>query len=164
MPDYNIYLHAAVTTGSRSSPTTPWSQKEGGGSPQTTSENASNGGGISFSRAASFAQNPDSVVSASFGALAKALPWVAAAVAAVKIGSTIADNVFEFNEIESGDYRNGNLYREYKTLISMCFRPVSTVIEHLKLEKQIKRDTERAKLTQDLLGGSIVNSYTRRGV
>lgn len=165
---YDIYLHAVNVSGNYN-PTIPWSQRSAnGGAAQTESAGSVGDAGknavFSVSRAASFMQNPDSIVGAGVAAISKALPWVAAAYAAVKLGETVADNVFEFSEIESGNHYAGNIYRDYKNMAGMVFRPVSSIIQNLKLEKQIARENERAKLNQDLLGGSVVNSYTRRGV
>ena len=165
MADYNIYLHA-VNTGASNSPTTPWSQKEGGGSSQTTIDGGSGSGasGLSFSRMAAFAQNPDSAISSGFGMMSKALPWVAAAYAAVKIGISITENVIEFREIESGDHRASTEWGNVKQALNIALHPFSSTIQNLKTVAQWKKQDETARMNQDLVGGSVMNSYTRRGV
>lgn len=174
MPDYNIYIHA-IGTGSASgeSPTTPWSAREsvGGAFSQTQSmSNGGNVGGASFSaarfvaRAANAAQNPDSVVSSAFAKVAQIFPWVLAAYACVKLGETIIDNVIDFQTIDSGDYRNQIQWQDFKKSISNVFSPISSTISHFKTERQWARENQRRVQERDLLGDSVINSYTRRGV
>lgn len=170
MADYNIYIHAVGTgSGTSYNPTMPWSQRQNAQS-QTESQGGSNVGGAGFNaaamvtRAATIAQNPDAMVGSAFSNAMKAIPWVAAAFAVVKLTESVIDTAIEFGEIESGDYRGGNQWRDVKQMIKTMLHPVSTFVSHFKLEAEIKRDTQRAKLQQDLLGGSQVNSYTRRGV
>lgn len=171
MADHNIYIHA-VGTGSptNQNPTVPWSQKEGGGAfnqTQSQSDGMFGGAGTAvkaLSKAAGVAQNPDSVVSGAIAGVSKALPWVAAAYAVIKVGVSVADNVTEFSEIESGNYAAGNVWRDVKTMTGLALHPVSSLIQAYKTERQWERQNKRFRAEQELLGGSVINSYTNRGV
>lgn len=169
MADYNIYIRAiGGGGGGPGTQTVPWSQRENGGgdAPTTPQSGTPNVGAFAGTvmRASAFAQNPDSIVSAGFGMMAKALPWVAAAYACVKLGASITDNVIEFNEIEGGDYRVGNQWRDFKQALNNIFHPFSVTFQSFKNLAQWDRQNKRARAEQDLLGGSVINSYTRRGI
>lgn len=172
MPDYNIYIHAIGTGGATNdSPTTPWSQKsEGGAFSQTSSQSSDSlsgaGGNLTRNiiRAASYAQNPDSLISTATSAIAKAFPIVAAAVACVKLAETITDNVLDFRVIETGYYKNQVMWQDFKTTVHNVFHPVSGLVQSFKTERQWVRANERNRMERDLLGDSVINSYTNRGV
>lgn len=169
MADYNIYIRAIGGGGSGfGTQTVPWSQRENGGgdAPITPQSGTPNVGAFAGTvmRASSFAQNPDSIVSAGVGTLAKALPWVAAAYACVKLGTSIEDNIIEFNEIESGDYSTGVAWSNFKNGIRVMFSPFSSAIQTAKSVSQWHRENKKNQAQRDLLGDSVINSYTRRGI
>lgn len=167
MPDYNVYIHAIGTGNGQSNPTVPWSQRESGdGTSQTSSQSGGGGVGIARAiiRASSYAQNPDSVISQSLSNVAKAFPIVAAAYAVIKVGESIIDNAIEFVEIETGDYRNGVAWKNFKTNMNIVLHPASSSLQAFKIERQWSRENQRARLSRDLLGDSVINSYTNRGV
>jgi hypothetical protein len=172
MPDYNIYIHA-IGTGSATNqnPTVPWSARDGGEAfNQTQSQSGGNAAASGINavamvgRAAAITQNPDALVGAAFSGAMKALPWIAAAYAVVKTGVSIADTAIEFTEIETGDYRGGNAWKDIKQIFNNLSHPFSSTMQFLKTTSQWERESKRARLEQDLLGGSVINSYTRRGV
>lgn len=169
---YDIYIHAVNGNGGNAAPTTPWGQKEGG-SPdfQTASQNgvsSLSGAGAGVARsivyASAYGQNPDSLVSSAVGMMAKAMPIVAAAYAVVKLGDACISTSLDFHEVESGDYRGGNAYRDFKTTMHNIFTPFSSFMQNIRTLAQWERDSQRAKVEQELLGGSVANAYTRRGV
>lgn len=175
MADYNIYIHAIGTGGATNqSPTTPWSQKSegesGGAFSQTQSQTSGNVGGGGFNavkaitKAASVAQNPDSVISAAFVAAAKFVPWVAAAYACVRLGVAIADNVLEFQALETGYYGNQIKWQDWKQGVRNIFHPFSSGINALKTQRQWAIENQKLTQQRDLLGDSVINSYTGRGV
>lgn len=171
MPDYNIYIHAVGTgVSTNQNPTVPWSAREDAGGSQTQSQGGSNAAGASFnaaamvSKAASITQNPDALVGSAFSGAMKSVPWIAAAYAVVKAGVSIADTVIEFVEIDTGDYRNGNAWRDSKQALNILLHPVSSVMQFAKTTSQWNRESKRFRLEQDLLGGSVINTYTGRGV
>lgn len=165
---YDIYLHAVNVSGNYN-PTTPWSQREAsGGAAQTGSAgsiaDAGKNAAYSISRAAGYMQNPDAIAGAGVAAISRSLPWVAAAYAVVKLGESIADNVVEFNEINGGDYRGGNQWRDFKQAMNNIFHPFSVTLQAFKTAAQWDRQNKKARAEQELLGGSVINSYINRGV
>lgn len=169
MADYNIYVHAIGTGGSNAyNPTVPWSAREGGeGSSQTVSQSGDvSGGGAARAiiRAAGYAQNPDSAVGSAFSNALKSIPYVAAAFAVVKLGETIIDNAVEFKALESGDFRSQVSWQNLKTNLNVVFHPFSSSWNSFKVRRQWAREDARASQQRDLLGDSVINSYTNRGV
>lgn len=170
MADYNIYVHAIGTgTASQYNPTTSWSAREGGESLSPTSSQTSGGasGSAAFGtiiRAAGYASNPDSIISRAFSSLAKAFPIVAAAFAVVQLADGIITTATEFAEIETGDYRFGVKYQNFKTGVHIIFNPVSSTIQSFKTQAQWQRENYKLRAQRELLGDSVINSYTNRGV
>lgn len=172
MADYNIYIHA-IGTGSATSnnPTIPWSARgEGSGASQTISmsdggvEGAGNGVVKAIMKATGYASNPDSIIAQAWSALGRAFPIIAVACAVVQLGDAIATNVIQFGEIENGDYRMGTSYSNLKIGINNVFHPASTVIQSFKTQQQWKYENKKHQAERDLLGDSVINSYTNRGV
>lgn len=168
MPDYNIYIRSIGGGEGQSNPTIPWSQREGGSFNQTTSQTSSNNGGINpmgaITKVGSFIQNPDSVVGAAISGLAKIAPYVAAAYLVCRVSDTIMNNVVEFNEINTGDYRVGNIIRNYAASMHNVTHPISSLHENFKIQDRWTRENKKARAERDLLGDSVVNSYSNRGV
>lgn len=174
MPDYNIYIHAIGNSGGfNQNPTTPWSARDSVGGAFSQTQSNSNSGDIGsasvnaariVARVANTAQNPDSVVSSALSVIGRAFPWILAAYACVKLGETIIDNALDFQTIESGDYRNQVQWQDFKKGVSNVLHPISSTINHFKVERQWARENQRRVQERDLLGDSVINSYTRRGV
>lgn len=175
MADYNIYIHAIGTGGgTNDNPTVPWSQRgqdgSGGAFSQTQSKTsgsvgaAGNNAAHAIIRAASYAQNPDSLVSSAITAIGKAFPIAAAAYACVKLGEAIIDNVIEFGVIESGDYRFQTGWNNAKRSIHNVFHPISSSVESAKIQRQWEKENKKLQAQRDLLGDSVINSYTGRGI
>ena len=174
MPDYNIYIHAIGSSGSTSeNPTVPWSARQNGGGFSPTSSKSSGGGNFegmganvarSITKAASYMQNPDSLVSSGLGVLAKASPWIVAAMAVIKLGESVANNVVEFSAIETGDYTRQVQLNDIKSMMRLVTHPFSTLVQGYKIERQWARENQRLTAERDLLGDSVINSYTGRGV
>ena len=172
MADYNIYIHAIGTGGATNeNPTVPWSARESGGAfSQTQSKSSGDigGGGINAAqaiiKATSFARNPDSAISSAFSSIAKAFPIVAAAYACVKLGEAIVDNCIDFDVIETGNYRTQTEWQNFKSSIKNVFHPISSSIQSYKQTREWNRENYKAKAQRDLLGDSVINSYTGRGV
>ena len=170
MADYNIYVHA-VGTGSATSqnPTIPWSQREegvGGAAAQTTSQSGGGfgNGSVAFMSMARYAQNPDSLVSTGMSTLAKLVPALAVAAIVVKTADKLITEVEEINAAETGDHRRIVAYQNFKSRVSSVFTPVSTGVNFLKTINQRSREDSKRALQRDLLGDSVINSYTNRGV
>ena len=173
MPDYNIYIHAVGGGASNANPTVPWGAREDGGGASgfpTTSQGggASSGAGFdaarAITRAAGYAQNPDSIIGSAVSALAKISPYVLAAYAVVKLTITIIDNATEFNALESGDHRSVNAWQNVKTAVGHVFHPVSSWWISYKTEREWSRENSRLTQQRDLLGDSVINTFRGRGV
>lgn len=175
MPDYNIYIHAIGTGGAtNANPTVPWSAREGNGGgafSQTQSRSSgANVGGDGFNavktitKAANTAQNPDSIISTAIVGLAKFAPWVAAAYACVKLSTAITDTVLDFQALETGYYGNQVGWQNFKQTISNVFHPFSSSINAHKTQRQWAIENQKLKQQRDLLGDSVINSWTGRGV
>lgn len=171
MPDYNIYIHA-VGGSPNENPTVPWGAREGGGSsvgfPTSSKSGSATKEGfnaaMAITKAAGYAQNPDSIIGSAVSGLAKISPYVLAAYAVVKLTITIIDNATEFNALESGDHRSVNAWQDVKTAVGHVFHPVSSLINSLKTERQWSRESYRQSQQRDLLGDSVINSFRGRGV
>lgn len=171
MADYNIYIHAVPGSPTSVNPTLPWSNREGGVSSQTTSQSSggsSSGEGIgavaAITKASRYAQNPDSIVSGAVSGIAKALPWVAAAYAAVSLAEKVVNTAIEFNELQGGDYGRSIGWKNYLQARANALQPVSASIQSYKTELMWDRENQRLRAQRDLLGDSVINSYTGRGV
>lgn len=166
MADYNIYLHAIGTGGATNdNPTIPWSQKEGGGAfSQTVSQSGGFAGGGNFMRAVAFAQNPDAIVSSSIGRYGRALAVVGAAYACLKLTQTLQDHIIGFAEAENGSQLARIRMEDTRQAFNNLIRPVSAIIQNIKIEKQWQRENYKLQQQRDLLGDSIINSYTNKGV
>ena len=172
MPDYDIYIHA-IGGSSSENPTVPWSARESGGSNAGFPTSPQGGGSVSkegfnaamaITKAAGYAQNPDSIIGSAVSGLAKISPYVLAAYAVVKLTVTIIDNATEFNALESGDHRSVNAWQDVKTTVGHVFHPVSSWWNSYKTEKQWSRESARQSQQRALLGDSVINSFRGRGV
>ena len=151
--------------------TVPWSQRgENGAAAQTTSkggDSLDSGGGkalSTFIKGVGYAQNPDSIISKAVTAIGKAFPIVAAAYAVVQLVDSAVTTNIQFNELKTGDYKWGVHYQNFKTGINIGLHPVSSTIQNLKNQQQWERENYRRAQERDLLGDSVINSYTNRGV
>lgn len=171
MADYNIYIHAIGTGGSTANnPTIPWSAREGDEamSPTTAfpANFGTNGSGVAKAiiKASSIAQNPDSVLSQAVSNVAKAIPFVAAAFAVVKLAVSTADTALDFYTMQTGEYTGKIGWNNFKQVMAVPFHPFSSMIDAYKQE--VRWGIENSKRTQErqLLGDSVINSYTNKGV
>lgn len=152
MADYNIYIHDATTSQDIQIPTKAWR----GNASQT---NASQGSEVAkqVSEFANKASNPDSLVSAGVGALAKASPYVAAAVVVVSAATKIADMAIDANSMVTGDYRVNVKWQNMKNATSILLRPFSTVLESIKMQTEIMLENQRNQQKALLVGEEITN-------
>lgn len=172
MPDYNIYIRAISGGVGNINPTVPWSMRDNGGGAggATTSASSDSLGGAGANaasgiiKATSFMANPDSLIASAITAIGKAFPIAAAAYAVVKLGEAILDNAFDFAVLDSGDYRFQTQWQNFKTGTNIALHPISSSISAFKVEKQWQRENYKRQAQRDLLGDSVINSYTGRGV
>lgn len=165
MADYNIYIHAIGTgTPSAFNPIIPWSQREeGAGLNPTVSQSGGSVAGA-IGRAYLIARNPDAIVGAGVGFLSKAIPIIAVASAVITIGTAVADKYTEYTSFMSGDYSARHNFERGRAMLNATLRPVNTWIEYRRNYYEIKKANERSQWERSLLGDSVINSYTNRGV
>lgn len=150
--DYNIYIHS-IQDGGSPSPTTPWKP-----------ENKEGEGTMPWKKAAETVSNPSSLVSGPMGALSKAIPAVAAAYVAVKIGQKAYALGVELSTIQTGNYTAKVEMDNIRNVFSWIVSPYSHALSYYKAQQQFA--IEDAKRAQDraLFGDATLNRYTRRGV
>ena len=171
--DYNIYIHAdSVGT---INPTMPWGD---GANTQTmpweTQQAQTDLGAIE-----QFSQSTTKAITSigsskgmgSVLSVAKAHPYIAAALAVVavatavyKTGMKIANFVTDYKAQALGEYNAQIELNNFANGVHALFSPVETLLSEFKLTKKIEKDNIKKALNRNLLGDSVINAYTRRGV
>lgn len=161
MADYNIYIHSASSNnGTSDSPTTAWSKDN-----QGSSSDDNTGAWVNkATQAIGFVQNPDSLIQKGVGAVAKAVPWVAVAYAAVKLGTKAVDTYYNFEVLNTGSYGSQMAWNNVKTALTSALTPFSTTMQYIYSTQQVRIENQKRQLTRELLGDSEINSYSNRGV
>ena len=168
MADYNIYIHSVDQSNGNGSFTTPWTEEQKESSPtnawKTFTESASK-------VKKNVLDNPASLLNKGMNVLAKAVPEIAIAFAiikgtemAVKLADTTISTVLPFYEAETGDYMYGMNYHNIKNGVSMIAHPFSSGINVLRTFQEQRLENQRRAMKRELLGDSIINTYTNRGV
>ena len=159
MPDYNIYLHAEF--GGSGSKTKPFDSSKS----SATSTKDSGGNGETAASIINTVSNPDSLVSKGVGAVAKAIPYIAVAMAVIGLVDKTVSTVQQFQAIHSGNYYGITQYNNFKTVLGAAFKPFSTTLNYFKYQETMKVERQRIELNQGLLGESVVNRrFTGRTV
>jgi len=156
MADYNIYIHSDQSNGS-SSKTSAWN------SDMKPSDETSSWEGKA-QQVIGYAQNPDSLVSKGISTIARAIPAVAVAFAVVKLVDKVITTSNSFISTESGDYRSTTIYSNFKGLLKTTLTPFSTTINYLQGEQALRIENRSREQYRELLGDSIINSYSNYGV
>lgn len=147
--DYNIYIRSAVG-GTASDPTSPWKGGEGA----TQSESSQAEAYQATQQAISAASNPDSLVSKGVGAVAKAAPWVAIAMAVVKAADQVMTTAMEFSVAETGDYAAKTDYENAKVAMRSVLAPFSATLGVIRGEQGIRIASQKAEMGRSLMGMS----------
>lgn len=164
MPDYNIYIHSDLSS-SGSSPTKPWSKsKSSSTNPWDSDDNYSSNILKEVSKANGVIMNPDSLISTGIGALTKAVPWVALALVLVKSVDNVASFCINYNTLETGDYRDSIAFSNFKANMGWILKPFSTSWNELQAQNKYRVDNYKKDQQRSLLGDSVINTYTNRGV
>ncbi len=173
MADYNIYIHSVGTSNVGSSmQTTPWSQR-GGDSGATTPWGESSGsgggkGGGNFTngllKTAKFISNPDSIISSALGGVLKAAAVVAVAKTVIDIGLSTWEKHADWYELTTGDSSSKLNAQRVRESINFFFNPIGVAIAEYR--RIVQRRNENSKREQErlLLGDSVINSYTNKGI
>lgn len=168
MPDYNIYVRAIGTSNaSVDNPTVPWSQRETTSPTVPWGQTEGNFTGFNAGRVARTAaifSNPDSIIGGAISKGMKALPAIAAAYAVIKTIEKVYETCLDFSTLKSGDYGPQIAFENTRKSIGNIFKPVSTSINALRSQTQNQVDNQRRSQNRELLGDSVINSYTNRGI
>lgn len=169
MPDYNIYIHA-IGTGSNGggfAPTTPWSQREGGdGTTPTQAWGGFGGSGVAgaIAGASRLISNPDSIVAGATSSVFKSAAYVACAALVVRTVVFIGSKVEDYNALLSGDEVIVRRRQDVLQGINNLFHPFSASINNFKQKVLLQQENDKRVSQRQLLGDSVINSYTGRGV
>lgn len=150
--DYNIYIHSDPTAeGSKTSPFTFSGRSN-------TQPKDSESGGADVSSYINAAANPDSLVQKGVGTIAKAFPYVAVAMAVIKIADKGATTVMTINATNTGDFSTINRYNNFKATLRFTMSPFSSQTNYLQNISQGAIKDIRNRMNQTLLGDSVINS------
>lgn len=162
MADYNIYIHSAISS-STGDATKPW----WGSNPFISTKNSDdiasqvlNG----VQKTSNTIMNPDSLIQRGVSAIAKAVPWIAVVYAVIKIGEKIIDTATDYTSMETGDYRSKVDFQNFKANVRRFFMPFSSSINAFRNEREYAIQDEKKRESRILLGDSVINSYSNRGV
>ena len=163
MPDYNIYIHSAISSSSGEA-TKPWTSKSSSLFPWNSEDSVSSNITKTMSKASGVMMNPDSLISQGVSMIAKAIPWVAIVLIGAKIVDKVVSTSINYNVLETGNYRDSVSWNNFKANLNWLFKPFSTTWNEIQTQNQYRVNNYRQTLQRQLLGDSVINSYTNRGV
>lgn len=163
MPDYNIYIHSAISSSSGEA-TKPWTSKSSSLFPWNSEDSLSSNIAKTMSKASGVMMNPDGIISQGVSMLAKAIPWVAIAIIVAKVADKIITTCTSYNALETGDYRDSVNYSNFKANLSWLFKPASTAWNEVQAQNKYRIENYKLSQQRALLGDSVVNSFYDRGV
>ena len=176
MADYNIYIrnvgggNQIVGGGNgvaQTSPTTPWQESAFGGQ-QDFAETAS--WVMSAGRTmASALKNPAQAVQGGAQRAGKDSVIVSVAAAVITlVAKTIDQGLTIYNDMHSqitGNYGSKVRYDNFKANFTAgIFNPVDTAINEWKAQLGFTIENQKRSQQRELLGDSIINSYSGRGI
>ena len=162
MADYNIYIHSDNANGP-SSPTQPWSSS-GGWFQGMSWDSGSQAKAQTIQAATNVAANPDGLVTYGIAAFAKAIPWIAAAYAVLKLAEQVTSAAISFYGPATGDYKSSVEFSNFETKKGWLLQPFSTLVNHRRTLIEIENENAKRYEQRLLLGDSVINSYSNRGV
>ena len=171
MADYNIYIHAIGNgTQTEFNPTVPWSQKEKG---EGSSPTESWSGGTAFFNAMGGVRsamniNPNGIASSAITSAASSVPVVAVAAAVIMATAKTLNSAYAcytgYVALTQGDYRRQIELQNGRQMISNLRNPISAINNAIKTQLEWNVMNSRLSQERELLGDSVINSYTNRGV
>lgn len=153
--DYNIYIRSAI--GDQSNPLIPWKPNSG----KTSAWESA------VTESADALANPDAIVHSATqagSAIVKAIPYVAAAYAVIKLSSKAFETAHTFVQTETGDYRLSVAISNFRQTINNIFNPFATAINYAKAQQAYRLENKRNEQMRELLGESAINQKGGRGV
>lgn len=147
--DYHIYLHNLVE-GGQGNPTVPTPPDKPS---MTIPDYSEEGGGSGF--------NPRMALTAAAKAAKGFLP-VAIALAAAKATDKALSVALPIIAKENGDYSGTIAYSNFKAQVNNLTHPVSTALNWIKAEQDIRLSNERSSRQRELLGDAFLSSIGRK--
>lgn len=158
--DYNIYIHGEPS--SERSQTSPFRFGSGNNPTQPKSDAFQS---ADVSNIINTASNPDTMVHQGVGALSRAIPYVAVAMAVIKVLDKGVNTILTYDAIDNGDYSRINKYNNFKAQVKFTLSPFTSQLNYLQNITQRGVQDIRVKLNQTLLGDSVINTrFTGRTV
>lgn len=166
--DYNIYIRSSGVA--YTNPTTPWNVNS---TPETTPWEAQGtiqeGESIlnEFKNATAGSMTSKGGIGGVVGFL-KNIPVVgqlaAVAILAVKTTDKILSFTADTKALALGDYDMQTNYKNFKANVQSLFHPISTMKTRMNFNFELNRLNQKRTLERELLGDSLINQYTGRGV
>lgn len=165
--DYNIYLHSIEQASAFGAFTKPWSNEQQASSPTSAWKQDQD----SSASTPDILDSIESIARQGLNVLAKSVPEIAiglAIVTSVKTAASMIDTGIEtclpYYEASQGDYMLGIQYHNIKTALNSLTHPTSAINDFLLNQLRTIKNNERKAMQRELLGDSLVNTYTNRGV
>lgn len=152
--DYNIYIHNVNGFNAPTGNIKAWQSSDDGGS--QTKAWITSGSQDSNSNNESKGTPPFNVGKAALN-MAKSHPVLAAAIAVVVIADKIITTVEPFVSRDTGDYRFGIWYNNAKNGFMTVLKPISTVIENMRMQQEIYHTNKKNEQERLLLGDAYLN-------
>lgn len=158
MADYNIYIHYGGMV-QNSNPTQPWANNgEGQGPMQVWRNQQTSDNDISE------IETPRDLINLGKGQLSKGVAKVAAAFAVIKGVEKVTVTALEYQSLSSGDYRAQHTVNNYKVMMTAMTNPMGTAFNIISTMLKENIENQKRQQYRELLGDSVINSYTNRGV
>lgn len=149
MADYNINLR--IVDGTQKSPTKPKTSENKPTSTKSSSVSSS------FKQIINSMMSPDALISQGLGAVSKAVPVIAGAMAVIKVGDKVYQNLMKVHTIQSGNFTSQINYNNFKSTLNAMIHPFSTALNRMYYNMEIQNQNERLELNRSLLGDTILN-------
>lgn len=147
--DYHIYLHGAERA-SGGNQTKPFS---------TRKEEDRSFSSFSTLASTSSTMAKGQMASTGASAITKAVPWVAAIVAAVKVVDHVLSTGFEHQEEYTGNFRNNVNYNNFKTILHNVVNPINFVLRSAHQNAQYRKQNIEIEQQRNLIGDSILKDF-----
>lgn len=159
MPEYRIIIENKG--GSSKSPTKPKSSTSKPTKPKQDDEKDISG---VIKQVGGFIQNPDSLVGMAKGAAIAQAGIVGVVLkVAYDISMKVADTSVNLHDTITGDYTATRQLNNFRTAVSQFFTPFSTSLSHIRSTIEYAQVNDRNRLSQQLLGDSVINqNYNRK--
>lgn len=167
--DYNIYIHSTDNS-NNGSMTIPWGSATQQNSPTAAwvspEEKDSGGSGESFKM-----KSPSQLLQMGTSALEKAIPEIAIAMAIVAVANKafntaekVIDAALPFYVAETGNYYQNIVWENIKNTVNVIKDPFGTTYNILRARQTTRLENQRRTMQREILGDSMINTYSNRGV